>query len=483
METLIPFRSLLFEEMVSTPAMRAVWSEENTVRRWMDVEAAITRSQARLGLIPGDAARVILDHLDPDGLPVADIRRKKAAHGHLMVAFLKAFRDDCGPAAEHFHVGPTTQDITDTGLVLQIREADDILGRQLVELEETLCDRALAHRDTVMMGRTHQQHAVPLTLGFTLALWAAEVRDHTTRMAEARARWAFASLGGAVGTQSAYVELAGTERTLELELEVCRGLGLARPMIALHSRTDRFVELTSNLAMLCGSLARMGMSIVGLQRSEVAEVEEPFHGDRYGSSTMPNKINPESSEQVAGLASLVRGYALSMHDVVMHDQRDSTRIPVQYTALPGSFMMTARALTTITEVVGGLVVNADRMRANLDHPHVGGQAVAERLMIHLYRKTGKRDWAHTRLHECARRCREQGRPFRDVVTTDRSLAGLISEAELDEIFDPTHYLGTAVRQVEETVRTLRATRAPGATAMRRPADGTLPRTDHRSRAV
>lgn len=458
METLIPFRSLLFEEMVSTRAMRAVWTEENTVGKWMDVEAAITRAQMKLGMIPREAGEEILENLSLETLPIERVRSKKRAHGHLMVSFLKAFREACGPAAEHFHVGPTTQDITDSGLTLQIREANHLIVEQLQELEEVLCAQALAYKDTTMMGRTHQQHAVPLTLGFTLAVWAAEVRDHLERAREAEKRWAFGSVSGAVGTQSAYVELAGEEATRRLEETVCDDLGLRRPNIALHSRTDRFAEVVANLSALCSSLGKMGMSIVALQRSEVMEVEEPSGEERYGSSTMPSKINPEPSEQVDGLAKLVRAHALAMQDIVMHDQRDSTRMPVQYTAIPMCYMMTSRALETITHVVRDLVVHETRMLDNLTHPNVRGQAVAERIMIHVYLKTGKRDWAHSRLHECARRSREEERWYRDVVAADPEFGRLFSTDELDAIFDLITYTGTAVRQTEETVQALRSSR-------------------------
>lgn len=170
---------------------------------------------------------------------------------------------------------------------------------------------------------------------------------------------------------------------------------------------------------------------------------------------MPNKINPEPSEQVDGLAKLVRAQALALQDILMHDQRDSTRMPVQYTALPLCYLMTSRALGTMTHVIGGLVVHQDRMRKNLGHPNVLGQAVAERLMIRIYKKTGNRDWAHTKLHEWALRCREEKRWFRDVVAEEEIIQQMFTEEELHEIFDISNWVGTAVEQVEGMVRRLR----------------------------
>lgn len=458
MNALVPFNSRLFREMVSTSGMRAIWSEQNTVQKWMDVEAAITRAQMDLDMIPQDAGEQIIAHLTLDRFPIDRICARKNVHDHLMVSFLKAFREVCGPAAEYFHIGPTTQDILDTGLTLQIREANDHTFGQMLSLEEVLCDQAMRYRDTVMMGRTHQQHALPLTFGFILAGWAYEVRDHIERARESRKRHLFGSVSGGVGAQNAYVEMVGDEMTRTLQDKVCLNLNLRSPLIALHSRTDRFAEVVSNLSALSNSLGKMGMNIASWQRTEVMEAEEPSTNERYGSSTMPNKLNPEPSEQAYGLSKIVGSLASAMQDILMHDQRDSTRMPVQLTALPLSYMMTARALTTITDTIENLIVHENRMLENLEHRNFLGQAVGERLMIRVYQKTGKRDWAHTILHDCARRCREEGRWFRDVVAEDGDIGGLFTKQELDEIFDLTTYTGTAGLQTDQTVRALRSTR-------------------------
>jgi adenylosuccinate lyase len=454
----MPFGSQLFEGMVSTPQMQAIWTEQNTVQKWMDVEAAITRAQMNLDMVPKDAAEQIISHLTLERFPIEKIVAKKQVHEHLMVSFLKAFRAVCGPAAEYFHIGPTTQDILDTGLTLQIREANEQIFRQLISLEEVLCDQAIRYRDSVMMGRTHQQHALPLTFGYVLAGWANEIRDHIDRAIESRKRHLFGSISGGVGTQSAFVELVGEEMTRALESDVCSDLGLETPLIALHSRTDRFAEVVSNLSALCSALGKMGMNVVSWQRTEVMEAEESSTDQRYGSSTMPNKLNPEPSEQVDGLAKMVRAFASAMQDIQMHDQRDSTRMPVQVTALPLSFVMTAKALTAITVTIRNLVVHEERMRNNLEHPNFLGQAVGERLMIRIYQKTGKRDWAHTILRECSQKCREEGRWFRSVVSEHEELGRLFTQEELDEIFDLTTYIGTATHQIDQTVETLRSTR-------------------------
>jgi adenylosuccinate lyase len=309
-----------------------------------------------------------------------------------------------------------------------------------------------------MMGRTHQQHALPLTFGFILAGWAKEIRDQNDRLRESGKRHLLGSIVGGVGAQNAFVELVGEERARLLESRVCQSLGLSTPLISLHSRTDRFAEVVGILSAICSSLGKMGMSVASWQRTEVMEAEERSSEQRFGSSTMPNKLNPEQSEQVDGLAKTVRGLASALQDVLMQDQRDSTRIPVQYSSIPISYMMTSKALTTITSTLENLVVNEGNMLANLTHPNYLGQAAGERIMIRLYQKTGKRDWAHTVLRECAQRCREGSLWFRDVVSEHADIGHHFTDAELDEIFDLSTYTGTARRQTDDTVQSLRATR-------------------------
>lgn len=458
-DALLPFSSLLFRDVVGTPQMREVWSEGRLVESWMMVERAITEAQAKLGMIPESAAREISSKLTLETLPVEAIDRHRKQTGHLMVAFLKAFREACGPAAEHFHVGTTTQDVLDMGLALQMRQAHGIIMCKLWGLEETLCERALQHKNTVMMGRSHQQPAGPTTFGLVLASWAAEIAAHVERGEESEKRWQLGSLSAAVGTQAAYVELADAETASRLETEVCGRLGLGRPLGDMHSRTDRFAEVVTNLAELASTLGEIGVNLASWQRPEVGETEEPYPPERYSSSTMPNKVNPESSEQVEGLAKVVRGLGLAMQDVQMMDNRDSTRIPVEYTTIPLSFLMTSRAVASIHATVAGLVVHQAAMRENLEHPRDLGRATAERLMIAMYRKTGERDRAHTLLHECARLSRETDTPFREVVQRDPRIGGLFTPEELSALFELSSYTGTAAERTEEVVGSLRQRRS------------------------
>lgn len=457
MDGAMPFGSLLLGDMVGTEEMRAVWTEQRMLDHWIDVERAITESQAGLGMIPEDAAAAILACLSSGRLTPSAVAERKQSVGHLMVAFLKAFREVCGAAAEHFHVGATTQDILDTALTLQMREAHRIVMRHALSLETALCAQARRQRDTVMMGRTHQQHAVPLTFGFVLAGWALAVRDRVERVREGERRWLVGSVSGAVGTQSAFVELADADRARQLEERVCEKLELERPSAGLHPRINRLTDVVVDLASLAGELGKIALDLRALQRPEVLEVEEPHSNDQQWSSTMPNKKNPEASEQVEGIAAVVRGLAGAMQETHVSDTRDSTRMPVEFVAIPLSYQLVSRALVSMARTIEGMEVHADRMAENLDHPHVLGQAAAERLLIALYRRTGRRDSAHEMLHDCAVRARQTGRPFIEVVASE--VGDRLSPAELERLSDLSTYTGRAGAQTDEAIGWIEGRRA------------------------
>lgn len=465
----IPFDSVLFQDLFSTPRMRAVWTEERTVAAWMHVERAITEVQCELGMVPAWAALRIAESLRPGAIPLDRVRDHAARSGHLMVGFLRTFREVCGDAAEHFHLGPTTQDILDTGLTLQMKEAHALVRQQVLCLERTLCRRALEEKDSVMMGRTHEQHALPTTFGLVLASWASEIRDHIDRLEQGESRWRMGSVAGGVGAQNAFVELGDSTLARDLERRVCRRLGLITPDIQHQGRHDRFAEVASTLASLCASLARMALQLRTMERPEVAEVEAVYGEEACSSSTMPNKRNPEALERVQGLAELARGHADTMLSLRMADHRDSTRIPVLYTAVPGVFLLLSRALETLSGHFETVRVNREAMRANLDHPNVFGQAAAERVMIALYRKTGRKHWAHTRLSECSAISTGTRRPLRLVIEEMADLTAHLASAELDALFELATYTGTAALQVEQAVaRIMKANAAAAANPLSQP---------------
>jgi adenylosuccinate lyase len=305
------------------------------------------------------------------------------------------------------------------------------------------------------MGRTHEQHAVPVTFGFVVAGWAVELRDHLDRLGECEKRWMIGNLSGAVGAHNAFVELAGADTGRRVERQVCERLGLGCPNMPLHPRIDRFTELVVDLAELVGFLGRVALSIRSMQRTEVGELEEPYRESQHWSSTMPNKKNPELCEQVAGLASLCRGLAGSMQEVRVADYRDSTRTPVLMVAIPTVFMAAARSVESMKSVIGGLIVDEARMLSNLNDPLSAGQAAAERVMIALYKKTGLRAAAHETLHRCAREARDGRVPLAEALKQDPRVAEHLSAGEIDRLCELGTYTGTSFSRTGEALAYLR----------------------------
>jgi len=453
---MIPFESKLLSGVVTTPEMAAIWCEERTLAFWLEVERAITEVQAEMGMIPREAAEEILAHLEPRFITLDQLTAKAREACHTIVGFLRVFREICGRAAEHFHLGPTTQDILDTGLVLQLREAHQRLDESLNRLEQALCRRAKQYRDTPMMGRTHEQHALPYTFGFVLAGWALELREQRERSDQSRTRWLFGSLSGGVGSQSAFVELAGAVQARELEKRVCDRLGLPTPLVDMHTRLDRFTEVTNNLALLTATLGRIGLHLRTMERPEVGEISLQYGEDACSSSTMPNKRNPEPLEWVQGLAQLVAGHTAAMLATKFADHRDSTRIPVLNTALPQSFAMAHRGALIVADAVETLEARPERMLANIYHPAALGQAICERVMIAMYRKTGRKHEAHTLLSILSRESRATQRPILELMEAEPTLRGQFNDQEWEALLRLEEYTGTAALQVDKVLERLKS---------------------------
>jgi adenylosuccinate lyase len=280
------------------------------------------------------------------------------------------------------------------------------------------------------------------------------MHDHIERARDSERRWLFGNLSGVVGAQNSFVELSDSNTARKLQEMVCAKLGLNVPLTDMSTRTDRFAEITANLAGLCSALGKMGLNIRNWQQTEVMEVEEPYDDKQHSSSTLPNKKNPESSEYIEGLAIVARGLALAMQDTRMPVTRDSTRIPVQYTCIPSTYMLASRALRFATEIISGLIVHKDNMLRNINHPNVLQRAAAERIMIAMYKKTGEKDKAHSLLHKCARQSQRNSLSFREILLSNKDVGKIFSSAELDKLLDLTTYTGTATRQTEETVRAI-----------------------------
>ena len=452
-------QSLIYGDKFGTAAMRAVWSEEAMVQSWLDFEAALAWAQGELGIIPHRAAGEIVRRCKVATVKPRAIADWHARTGHVIVSLVKSFRDAAPDVGELFHFGPTTQDVLDTGLTLQIREALKLLVPRLTKLERVLRAQARRFRSTVMAGRSEGQIGSPITFGYKLAVFDSEVADHIARLAQASERLMWLTLFGATGVQASFCQIAGVATTQKMVKLVAQRLALPVPTICMHQRTDRFTELGLVLANLLSTLGELGMEIRDLQRSEVAEVFEPWGIDRHSSSTMPQKQNPEVSEWLEGLAQLGRGHAVSLLQIRQQHERDTSRVPPEMHALPNLLLHSAAAVDSAIFVIEGLRVDAARMRENVMAN--GGLIMSEALMLLLAKRSRKKVWAHQHCHDIAMRVAAEGGSLAAAMAGDPEVKKYMTAAEIRDACRPERYIGTAVEQVERTTNAC-AARVTGA---------------------
>ncbi len=438
----------LFGDQFSTAEIRAVWDERTMLQRWLDVEAALAAAQADLHLIAREDAAAIADVAVVDKLDLAAIKRDLAVTAHPIVPLVRELARVAGPAGRWVHWGATTQDIIDTGMVLQAKTTHEILRRDLVALTQALGDLAEAHRDTVMAGRTHAQQALPITFGFKVATWIAECLRQVERLDELAPRLFVGELAGAVGTLAGFGPHGEAVQRRALER-----LGLGVPLVAWHASRDTVAELVTVLALLGGTLARIANEVIQLQRSEIMELEEPFAHGKVGSSTMPHKRNPAHAERIVAIGRLLRGLAATaLETTVAAHERDMSVGRAEWVLVPEAACFAAAALHWSLVVVRGLRVNTDRMRENLDR--LGGLLLSEAVMLRLGEVLG-RNPAHDLVYEAAMAAFEGRGTFRDLLLADPRVAAELGSAELERLLDPTTYTGLADAFVLRVVREAR----------------------------
>jgi 3-carboxy-cis,cis-muconate cycloisomerase len=436
--------SRVFRDLYGSAEMRAVFADEAMVARWLEVEAALARAQSRLGLIPQDAADAITRCAEGANLDLDALRRGVESSGHPLVPAIRAFERLAGEAGKYVHWGATTQDIIDTGAVLQLKDALGLIERELERLISSLAGQARVYKDTPMAGRTHGQHAVPVTLGYKLAVIMAELSRHRERLAELRPRVLVGQLAGAAGTLASLGEHAAPVRQAMLE-----DLGLGEPQIAWHTARDGIAETVGVLAMIAATCGKFANEVVNLQRTEIAELAEPAGTGAVGSSTMPQKRNPMAAQGVVALARLVRQMPALALDAMGHEhERDLSAWQMEWSFVPEAFIMTSGAITQTCRIAEGLIVDADRMRRNL--ALTGGLINAESVMFRLAGKTG-REAAHELVAAAVRRAASGPESFAEVLAGDPEIARHLSRAEIDEALAPEAWLGESVAAVERIV--------------------------------
>ena len=432
-------------ERYTLPEIGVVWAEEAKYRAWLEVELAVCRARARLGEIPMDEVEELAEKADFTVERIHEIERETE---HDVIAFVSAVSERAGDVARHFHFGLTSSDVLDTAGALQLREALDLIQREARELALLLCEMALEHRDTVMVGRTHGVHAEPTVLGHKIAVWAFEMDRNLDRLAHAREVAAVGKISGAVGT---YANVDPKVETI-----ACEELGL-KPALASTQivQRDRHAEVLSTLAILGSTIEKIALEIRGAQRTEVRELAEPFGRGQKGSSAMPHKRNPILSERLCGMARLLRGYAgTGLENNALWQERDISHSSAERVVLPDSTILAFHMLRTTQRILRDLQVHRDRMLENLNLG--GGIVYSGRVMLALVEAGMSRDDAYAIVQGAAMRAWEGEGSFRELLEEKEEVRDRLG-GELGYLFDPAYALrnlSVVFERVEELERRL-----------------------------
>jgi len=425
---------------------KGIWSDFATLQAWLDVESALARAQAELGLVPADAAMRISSKADASLFDLKRLAERIAFAQHSLVPVLHELERLCGqPAAGYIHLGATTQNIFDTATSLQMFESHRLLGGHLDAAIEAFSMLALQHRDTAMAGRTHGQHALPMTLGFKLAGWVDELDRDRARLQARLADSFTASMGGAIGT---FAALGPVGR--EVERKLAEGLGLQPAGLPMRSSYDRVCDYVAALGLLAGTAQKIAQDVVLLQRTEVGEMSEAFHMGKVGSSTMAQKRNPSTALLLVSLARMLRARVpLAMESMLRMDEGDSSCTNVTDALLPELAVIGASVAQTLARLAKGLVVHEPAMQRNLQLTQ--GLITAEAIMMQLAQLIGRHQ-AHQLLYEVTQRVHAEGVPFLPAVRQHPLLAGRGLPYDLEQALQAEAYVGESRDLTTETIR-------------------------------
>ncbi len=410
--------------------MGNLWTDEYKLKTWLQVEIAVCEAQAELGRIPVEAVEEIKAKADFDIQRVLEI---EAEVRHDMIAFLTNVNEHVGDAGRYIHLGLTSSDVLDTALALQLVESVNVLMERLEDLVQAIRYQAQQHRYTVMAGRSHGIHAEPITFGFKLAGWLAEVLRHRDRLCRLQKEIAVGKISGAVGT---YANIDP-----KIEAIACQMLGLEPDTASTQviSR-DRHADFLQTLALLTASLERFAVEVRNLQRTDVLEVEEFFAKGQKGSSAMPHKRNPIRSERLTGMARIVRGYAVSaLENVALWHERDISHSSVERVVLPDACILTHFMLVETIDLVKSLLVYPDNMQRNLNC--YGGVVFSQRVLLALVEAGMSREDAYAVVQTCAHAAwNKEGGDFKALISQEPSVTAILTEADIDDCFNPQHHL-------------------------------------------
>jgi adenylosuccinate lyase len=438
------FDSFYLKDRYGSRAMRDIWDDRNQIQRWLDIEATLATVQSELGLIPKTAAREITRKAHVSGLNLGRMRRDFDQTWNPILPLVDALRRVLSPSARRWlHWGATSKNIMDTGTALQIKDSYAVVLAELDAIADILADHSVRYRDTVMAGRTHGQHALPVSFGFKAAVWLDEVMRQRERLLESRPRVLVGEFGGAVGTLAAL-----GRKGVHVQRRLMKRLGLGVPRIPAKTAGDRFAEFFLDVMMLSATLGKIAQNIYNLQQTEIDEVTEFVEG-KIGSSAMPHKLNPVASGSVVMLGRLARSRATSVLEYIHSEGEDDHRQGESIWAFgPEVCLLLGAQLVLSKKLLRTLIVKPENMLRNLENS--GGVVLSESLMMAVARKTG-RDKAHALVLRLAREARRRKKPFREHISQDRELAELLSPRRLAAALDYSKALGLAGDFVDEVV--------------------------------
>ncbi len=430
------------------PGMKAIFDEENRLQRLLDVEAALALAHAKVGNVKRDHADIIKKTASTRYVKLARVQEIDAQINHEITALIRALSEQCGESGKYVHVGATSNDILDTAAALQIKDALSVIEKDLAGLRKALAQKAREHRDTIMVGRTHGQYALPITFGLKVGNYALEVHRHEQRLRECSSRILVGKMSGAVGTGAGF-----GPKAVEIQKAVMEELGLKveEGPTQIVAR-DRYVELIALLCNIACSIEKFSTEVRNLQRSEIAEVSEPFdEKTQVGSSTMAHKKNPVTAENVCGLARIVRGFmSPAFESAVLWHERDLTNSSAERFFVPHSFILVDDMLAKTTKLFSGLVVNKENMERNL--ARAGSVIMAESVILALVGKGMGRQDAHELIRKCSMESQRACEDFKSYLMRSKDVASLLSEAEIDAALDPRAYLGTTGQTVDNILK-------------------------------
>ncbi len=442
--------SALFRDAFGTPEIRAVFSDRALVARYVEVEIALARAEARCGVIPAEAADDIAAHASVAALDWEKLRHETDNVGYPILPLVHQLVQQCGEAGRYVHWGATTQDIMDSADVLRVRAGLAVIEQDIAALRGILADLAIKHRDTPMAGRTHLQQALPITFGYKAAIWLAMFDRHAERLQQLKPRVLVGQLAGAAGTLASL-----GDKAMEVQAAFCAELGLGVPATTWHVARDGFAEVVNLLGLITGTLGKIAFDIMLMASTEFAEVYEPFVPGRGASSTMPQKRNPISSELMLAAAKAVRQHAGLMLDAMVQDfERATGPWHAEWTAVPQAFVLTAGALHQAKFALGGLIVDAGRMRHNIGLSQ--GLIVAEAVMMGLAPYTGRQE-AHDLVYAACRDVADNGGTLAEALSRVDEITRHLDAAAIARLTDPANYLGSAPIMVDQAIAASRAT--------------------------